>query len=215
LINGSTHANTKEVKMSEDTKVSAEIPEAVVQEIHAANEAIKGMGKEDLLQFCAERGEEYKPEDVNEGFLRRKATRLARSEVLKGAGIEESKGAPEATETDAPKKKGGRKKMQTKGDFAIVLKEGQSAGREGSTKFKIVDDLRELDKFDHARFKVAVVKAMQWTEADGFGITTKFPTIEGATSAWFSELKNKQEIVQPVGGQDTPADDSVEPPAVE
>lgn len=192
----------------------ADIPEEVIQEVHAAKEAVKGMDKDALLQFCTERGEDYKPEDVNEGFLRRKASRLATSEVLKTHGIDESKAAPEVTGAeDKPKKTGGRKKMVTKGDFAIVLKEGQGAGREGSTKFKIVTDLKELEKFDHPRFKEAVVKAMQWTEADGFGITTKFPTIEAATNAWFSELKNKQEIVQPVGGQEVAEEAPAEKPA--
>ena len=85
-------ANKKELTMGEAAKTEGSLyPEKVGQDIHAMTEALKGMNMKQLIGFCADLGESYDPELVNEGWLRRKAERLGRSNVLKEAGIAEMK----------------------------------------------------------------------------------------------------------------------------
>lgn len=196
--------------------MSKEIPTEVQEQINAAVDALKEYDKNALIQLASEHGAEFKPDDVNEGWLRRKVGRLVKEKIMKDAGVEPAtvsqpvEAVAGTGNGEKPAKKAGRKRMDTSGVYKIVLAEGQSAGREGSTKFKIVSALKDKESFTHDEFKAAVKDAMGWTpgekgDEDGsFGISTKFPSIGAATAAWFSELKNKQEIVRPVESQSAP-----------
>lgn len=183
-----------------------EIPQEVTQKIEAIGPSVKGMTKEQLLAEAARLGETYKPDEANEGFLRRKVAKLLRSEIMKEAGLSEAQAAPAAVvaegDASAEKKKTGRKKMDRSGAYKIHLLESQSPGREGSTKYKIVVALREKAAFDYNEFRAVVAEAMGWErdEPGKFAINSKFADLDKATAAWFSELKNKQEIVIPVQG---------------
>jgi len=181
--------------------MSQELPQEVTDKLKSSVDAIKAMELSELIALATEHGEEYAPEDVNEGWLKRKCAKLVKSAVLKEAGIDEAKTEDKKEDGEKPKK-AGRKRMSTKGNFKIVLADGQSAGREGSTKCKLVILLKDEAQFNYEAFQIAVKTAMQYNaETETFGISTKFPSIGAATSAWFSELKNKQEIIQPIADE--------------
>jgi hypothetical protein len=191
------------------------VPAEVQSEI---GKTLKGLpkDKESLLKKYNEmvgEGDQLKPDEVNLGWLKKKVPYLIQDAIFAKHNV----APPEKVQTNHEKVnaedkkasasgKGGRKRMSTAGKFVIQLGEGQSPGREGSVKGDVTRALIEKKVFEYSDFEAAVAEVMQWDpKAEKFGRETKFANLNAASRAWFSELKNKSEIIVPEGTEPAPA----------
>ncbi len=178
-------------------------------EISVAVDSVKDMQVGQLREELSSR--EIACDDAQEGWMRKKLRYALQQEVLERHGhkettamSEEAKqdGAP-ATESGEAAAKPGRKRMDKTGTFQLELGEGGSIGREGSAKNKILSQVQDHKKpFTYDEFLGFTANALEWNpKTETFGANTRFPTLNAAANAWFSEFKNKAKIITKVGDE--------------
>ena len=195
--------------MSEATATAVpappKVPVEVTDQITAEHKAIDKMTKAEMISKAAEVGLNLDPNTVNEKWLARKLKYTVQEKILSQHGLTESptvkknREKVDAADPTSPASVG-RKRMTTSGKFILSLGEGGKEGRANSCKGKIVAAMKakivESGYFEYEDFKTSVSEALQWNEeAAAFGGDTRFKTLDHATGAWWSELKNKAKII--------------------
>jgi hypothetical protein len=191
--------------MSEATAVTeapvSKVPSEVTDQINKEHAIITKMNKVELITKAKELGMNFDPETTNEKWLARKLKYAVQAAILAQHGLTETPAVKknreklEASDPTSPASVG-RKRMATTGNFVLSLGEGGKEGRANSTKGKIVAAMKEKGTFTYADFKQSVCDALQWNEESlSFGGDTRFKTLDLATGAWWSELKNKAKII--------------------
>lgn len=184
------------------------VPPEVLEKINIFIEATKKMSKDELIREAANLGQTFNVDAVNEGWLRRHVQRQYQKFILAEAGIlnvpksvkkndKEHESDPNKTAPD--KKRVGRTRMTKEGNYVLKLGEDGNIGRAGSVKFGILSRIKDKETFTFADFHKACIDAMLYDPAaKSFGVDTRFETIDAAAGAWWSELKNKAKIIEPV-----------------
>jgi len=176
-------------------------PTEITDEINKQHSLINKMSKVDLILLAREYGLDLDPETVNEKWLQRKLKYSVQAKILSTHGLTETptvKKNREKVDSADPTSPAavGRKRMATTGSFTLSLGEGGKEGRANSTKGKIVAAMKAKGVFTFEDFKASVSEALQWDEAQlAFLGDTRFKTLDIATGAWWSELKNKAKII--------------------
>lgn len=147
-------------------------------------------------------------EGTNEAWVKKNLRYYEQEAILKTHGLGESariRANREATEaedpTKEPEKRPGRKRINTSGTFNLILGDPPNLGREGSVKGIVLRSLHAAGpEFTYDQFRDAVAEAYQYdAEKETFARETRFPTIQAAVAAWFSELKNKNGLIVQAG----------------
>jgi len=174
---------------------------------------IRKMAPEDALNALnvyrqADGKDEVPLEGTNEAWVKKNLRYYEQATILEKHGVGESariRANREATEAEdpakEPEKRPGRKRINTAGTFILTLGDPPNLGREGSCKGIILRTLNEAGgEFTFDQFRAAVAKSLDYNEeTETFGRETRFPTIQAATAAWFSELKNKNGLLDQAG----------------
>jgi len=190
------------------TKQSDECKKEVAQSVAA----IRKMSAEDALtklnEFRSIEGKSEVDASANEAWVKKNLRYAVQGEIFEKHNIGESariRANREATEAEdpskEPEKRPGRKRINTAGSFILTLGDPPNLGREGSCKGIILRTLNEAGgEFTYDQFRAAVCKSLDYNEeTETFGRETRFPTIQAATAAWFSELKNKNGLLDQAG----------------
>lgn len=180
---------------------STKYPADVQDQITKAQSAVVKMTHAERITKAQEMGMNFDPETTNEGWLKRKLGYAVQVAILAQHGLTETptvKKNREKLESSDPTAAPaiGRKRMATTGSYTLSLGEGGKEGRPNSTKGKVVAAMKAQGVFTYEQFKAAVSEALKWNEeTKAFEGDTRFLTLDLATGAWWSELKNKAKII--------------------
>jgi phage terminase large subunit-like protein len=189
---------TTPAKPSDECKAEIAKSVTVIRKL-SAEEALS-----QLNDFRAIENKEPVDGEANEAWVKKNLRYAIQAQILEKHGCAETarvRANRAATEeedpTKTPEKRPGRKRINTSGTFRLVLGEPENLGREGSAKGTILRHLKTLgEEFTYDQFRDAVVLGYSYnSETETFEKETRFPTIQAATSAWFSELKNKNGLI--------------------
>lgn len=190
------------------SKAVSNRPPEVTADIGKAVEEVNTLSPSELLEEYNTRvNEDERVENARPAWLKKKIKYLRQEEILAAAGLDESAtiaenhakvDAQDGDDGTKDKKKAGRPRLNTLGPFVLALGENDSGmGRAGSVKNGIMERLHAMNcPFTYEEFKAAVSTVLQWNEGtEAFGHPTKFETLDKASGAWFSELRNKAKVI--------------------
>ncbi len=204
--------------MSDEVVEAAEKPntkqsDECKKEILGAVAASRKLSPEDALTQLNEHrktdGKDAVGEDSNPDWVKKNLRYYVQALILQKHGVTESariRANRETSEASSPSEKpaaSGRKRINTSGTFSLNLGDPPNFGREGSAKGTILRNLNDNGgEFTYDQFRAAVAIGYEYdSETETFAKETRFPTIQAATAAWFSELKNKAGLILQVGGE--------------
>lgn len=188
-----------------ETAVTKGVPPEVSSEIDLMIKRVAKLDKASALQELQEKHNlTYNAEAVNEQWLKRKLKNVEQATILAAHGVAISPKVQsnmekfDKTDPNSPPDKVGRKRMTTNGKFKFAIPEGGNEGRSNSCKGQLIAALKDKE-FSYEDFKAVVSGALQWDEEQkSFNGHTRFKTLDQASGAWWSELKNKAKIIAEV-----------------